>query len=317
MSESQNPNRDQVAELFRKPLVELVFESARIHRDYHPAREIKLNTLISVKTGACGEDCAYCAQSSRYNTGIDSSFLSLEEVIAQAKRAKQNGASRICLSASQREMLNKEQLSMYLKMAAAVRELGMDVCCTLGMLNKETVAELKNAGFSAYNHNLDTSERFYPEIITTRKWSERLETIDMLIDSDMPFCSGGIIGMGENEDDRIDLIYTLASRKKHPYSIPFNFLVPIKGTPLGNESLRANTFDMLRLIATSRILMPTAIICLAAGRESLSDEAQFLCFMAGANSIFIGDKLLTTENKNPESDTALLSQIGLIPAKNS
>ncbi|MBU0486799.1 MAG: biotin synthase BioB [Bacteroidetes bacterium] len=309
--------KEEIAEWYKKAIPDLLFEAASVHRAFHDPLKIKLNTLISVKTGACSEDCAYCAQSARYSTGVKPSFLDEETVLEQAERAKELGATRICLSASWREASSRKQVDELISMAGKIREMGLNVCCTLGMINEEGASVLKKAGFSAYNHNLDTSERYYPTIVTTRKYSDRLNTIDKLIQSEMPFCSGGIIGMGETEDDRISLIHTLATRKIHPYSVPYNLLVPVKGTPLQNVLGKADALDMVRMIATSRIVMPKSIICLAAGRESLSEEAQTLCFFAGANSVFIGEKLLTAPNAEPSKDIALFNKLGIRPETNS
>jgi len=301
----------EVAEIYNRPLLDLVFDAAKIHRENHNPHEMRVNTLISLKTGACVEDCAYCAQSSRHHTGVEAhKFMSVEEALECAKMAKANGASRVCLSSSWRRVNESKYFEDLLVMAKEIKKMGLEVCCTLGMIDQEKAAKLKAAGFSAYNHNLDTSERYYPEIITTRTYQDRLNTISSLIDAEMPFCSGGILGMGETHDDRIALLHTLSTQKTHPFSTPFNALVPIPGTPL-EKMEPISVFEMVRMIATARILMPTTIICLAAGRMNISDEGQAMCFMAGANSVFIGDKLLTTPSPDVHSDKQLFDQLGM------
>lgn len=311
-----NWSLEEVAAIFNKPLLDLMRESSAIHAKYHNPNEIKVSTLISVKTGACVEDCAYCAQSSRYKTDITPhKFMAVEEAVACAKNAKANGATRVCLSASWRKVNEDQYFNDLIEMATEIRKMDLQVCCTLGMIDKEKVAKLKEAGFTAYNHNLDTSESFYSEIITTRNYQDRLDTIGELIDAEMPFCSGGIIGLGESEADRIALLHTLATQKVHPYSTPFNVLVPIKGTPLENNKI-VSVFEMVRMIATARILMPKTMVCLAAGRMLMTDEGQAMCYLAGANSVFIGEKLLTTPSPDVNSDKTLFEQLGLTMAVN-
>ena len=308
--------REEVETIYSKPLLDLVRESSQIHATFHNPNEIKVSTLISVKTGACVEDCAYCAQSSRYKTDVTPhKFMSVEDAVLRAELAKANGATRVCLSASWRKVNEDQYFNDLIEMAGKIRSMDMQVCCTLGMIDKDKVRKLKDAGFTAYNHNLDTSSSFYNEIITTRTYKDRLDTINELIEAEMPFCSGGIIGLGESGADRIDLIHTLATQRVHPYSTPFNVLVPIKGTPLENNKI-VSVFEMVRMIATARIIMPATIICLAAGRMLMTDEGQAMCYLAGANSVFIGEKLLTTPSPDVNSDKTLFEQLGLKIAVN-
>lgn len=302
---------EEVKKIFRQPLLELVFAAAKMHREYHDPMKMKISMLISVKTGACAEDCAYCAQSSRYKTHvIPHKSLSVEEVLKEATEAKDKGVERICLSASWREIPEGKAFDELLQMIEGAKKMGLSVCCTTGMLNEEQSKELAKAGITAYNHNLDTSDEYYHNIITTRSYKERLDTLDRLIDAGVQHCTGGIIGMGESEDDRISMIHKLATLRKHPYTVPLNMLVPIEGTPLEKKK-SVEVFEMVRMIAAVRIVMPEAKICLAAGRKQMSDEGQALCFLAGANSIFVGTKLLTTPNPEIESDLELLKKLGL------
>ncbi|MFA6922820.1 MAG: biotin synthase BioB [Bacteroidales bacterium] len=302
---------EEVREIYNKPLLELVYDAASVHRRFHSPEKIKISTLISVKTGECIEDCAYCAQSLHYDTGIKpQKIMSTGEVIEKAMKAKKSGATRICLSTSWRNAEGNENIENIIEMAKEVQKLDMDVCCTLGMVNKENAAKLLKAGISGYNHNLDTSRNFYPEIITTRTYDARLETINNLIDAGMPYCSGGIIGMGESNEDRINLLHTLATQKKHPFNFPVNALVPVKGTPLENQPL-VSVWEIVRMIATARIILPESNISLAAGRINMTQEGQALCFLAGANSVFIGEKLLTTANTKIEDDIKLFEILGL------
>ena len=312
MQEIRNDwTKQQVSEIFHLPLLELVYKASEMHRKYHDASKIKISQLISIKTGACVEDCAYCAQSSRYNTSVQPHrTLSLKEVLAEAVNSKSGGVERVCLSASWRDIPDGKQFDELLEMITKVKETGLSVCCTTGMVNKEQAEKLAKAGITAYNHNLDTSDEFYSQIITTRTYDERLDTIDRLIDAGVQHCTGGIIGLGESEDDRIAMIYKLATLKKHPYTVPLNTLVPIPGTPLEDKPL-LKSWEMIRMIATVRMVMPQSMICLAAGRKQMTDEGQALCFLAGANSIFVGTKLLTTPNPELEDDMELLKKLGL------
>jgi biotin synthase len=302
---------EEIKNIFHQPLLELVFKAAKLHREYHDPLKMKISILISVKTGACPEDCAYCAQSSRYKTYVTPQLnLSFDEVLKEATDAKSKGVERVCLSASWREVPEGKSFDDLLKMIAGVKKMGLSVCCTTGMLNINQSEKLAEAGITAYNHNIDTSDEFYPNIISTRSYNERLDTINRLIDAGVQHCTGGIIGMGESEDDRISMIHKLATLRKHPYTVPLNMLVPIEGTPLENKK-PVDVFEMVRMIAAVRTVMPESKICLAAGRKQMSDEGQALCFLAGANSVFVGTKLLTTPNPEIESDLKLLKKLGL------
>lgn len=273
-------------------------------------------TLMSIKTGGCSEDCSYCAQSSRYDTGLKATKLSKVDAVLEAARvAKENGSTRFCMGAAWRDMRGrKTNLKNIKEMVSGVREMGMEVCVTLGMIDDAQAKELKEAGLTAYNHNVDTSREFYPKVITTRAYEERLQTIKHVADSGLRVCSGGILGLGEKSIDHVGLIYTLSTMEKHPESTPINRLVPIKGTPMGdNEEL---PFDkLLRTVATTRIVMPKTIVRLAAGRTTLSEEQQMLCFMAGANAVFTGEKMLTTECNGWEQDKTMFDRWGLRPMK--
>jgi biotin synthase len=301
---------EEIKEIYHLSMVDLVFKAMEVHREFHDPKKMKISTLISVKTGACVEDCSYCSQSSKYHTGIDHSTMTVEEVVESARQSKENGVSRVCLSASWRKVPNDKQFDNILQMVHKVKELDLNVCCTLGMISVDQAKKLAEAGITAYNHNLDTSENYYSKIVSTRKYSDRLETLNNLMTAKVPTCTGGIIGLGETEDDRISMLHTIATLEKHPYTVPFNTLVPIPGTPMENRPL-VPVWDMVRMIATARIIMPETIVCLAAGRSEMSDESQALCFMVGANSIFVGAKLLTTPNPNYEHDMNLLKILGI------
>jgi len=302
---------EEIKEIYELPLLELVYQASSVHRKHHDPSKIKISQLISFKTGACTEDCAYCAQSSRYKTHVvPHKSLSVQEVIQEALEAKKAGVERVCLSASWRNIPQNEEFEKVLEMISQIKKQGLSVCCTMGMMNSQQAKRLVEAGIIAYNHNLDTSNEYYPQIISTRSYKERLETINRLTEAGAQFCSGGIIGLGESENDRIAMIHQLATLKKHPYTVPLNLLVPVKGTPLENNPLLPAKF-MIRMIATVRMVMPASMICLAAGRKQMNDEAQALCFLAGANSIFVGTKLLTTPNPEMDDDTILLNELGL------
>lgn len=302
---------EEIEQIYNKKLIDLIFDAAEVHRKNHDPQKMIVSTLISVKTGMCGEDCAYCAQSSHYNTNIKTNpSLTVPEVVETAKNIKKNGVKRVCLSASWKKVPDSKEFENILEMINQIKKLDMNVCCTLGSLSLSQAKQLKQAGITAYNHNLDTSEQFYPNIITTRKYAERLVTINNLIEADVQYCSGGIIGMGETDSDRVSFIHKYANMESHPYTLPLNILVPIKGTPLENNKM-SSSWEMIRMIATARIVMPKTNICLAAGRAYINDEAQALCYLAGANSIFVGDKLLTTPSNNFDSDMKLLETLGL------
>lgn len=303
--------KEEVMSLFEKPLLELVFEAATVNRMYHDSKALQRCTLLSIKTGGCSEDCSYCPQSARYQTGVDNiGMLTLESVLSSAQEAKSHGSSRFCMGAAWREVADGDDFDLVLDMVGAVSQLGLEVCCTLGMLKADQAKRLKAAGLTAYNHNLDTSPEYYGEIISTRVYEERLETLENVREAGISVCCGGIIGMGESVEDRVGLLHKLCTLPSHPESVPINVLVPVAGTPLA-DSKSVSAFELVRMIAAARILMPKARVRLSAGRVSLSPEAQALCFMAGANSIFAGDKLLTTANNPQDEDLKLLSDLGL------
>ena len=297
--------------LYRLPLTELLFRAAGLHRQYHDPSQVQLCTLLSIKTGGCPEDCGYCPQSAHYETSVEKeTFLDEKEIVAAALLAKSVGATRFCMGAAWREVREGKEFDRVLEVVGKVAGTGMEVCVTLGMLTESQAGRLKEAGLTAYNHNLDTSETFYPTIITTRSYRERLETIDHVMGAGISVCSGGIIGMGESDLDRSAMLVQLARFNPHPESVPVNLLIPIPGTPLENAP-PVDPFDLVRTIATARILMPKSRVRLSAGRLGLSREAQALCFMAGANSIFSGERLLTAPNPEADRDAELLSAMGM------
>lgn len=301
----------EIKEVYNQPLLELVFRAAEIHRKYNDTAEVQVCTLLSIKTGGCSEDCAYCPQAARYNTDVNvQALMKQDEVMEYARRAKEAGSTRFCMGAAWREVRDNRDFDRVLEMVKGVNEMGMEVCCTLGMLTEEQAQKLANAGLHAYNHNLDTSREHYGEIITTRTYEDRLETLDNVRKAGVTVCCGGIIGLGETHEDRIGMLHTLATMPKHPESVPINALVPIPGTPLANNT-KVDTWDMVRMIATARILMPTTMVRLSAGRTDMSISDQALCFLAGANSIFAGDKLLTTPNPSFDDDNAMFQLLGL------
>lgn len=303
----------EIEDIYNQPLLKLSFQAATLHDKYQEIGEVQVCTLLSVKTGGCPEDCAYCPQSSRYDTGIDNErLLPISEVVDSAKRAKEFGSTRFCMGAAWRNAKSNSQWSQMLEMVKEVASLDLEVCCTLGMLSDKQAADLKQAGLYAYNHNLDSSEEFYETIITTRTYQDRLGTIDTVRKADISVCSGGIIGMGETHEDRMKLLHTLSTQPEHPESVPVNALIPVKGTPMENQP-KVPVWDMVRMIATARILMPKAMIRLSAGRVRMTKEEQALCFMSGANSIFTGDKLLTTLNNDVDEDSEMFKTLGLSP----
>jgi biotin synthase len=308
-------HKDEITQIYDLSLLELIYAAATIHRQFHDPSEVQVCSLLSIKTGGCTEDCGYCSQSVQFDTGVKvQPLLSFDEVIGKAKRAKEAGATRFCMGAAWREVRDNKDFDRVLLMVRAVNDLGLEVCATLGMITEEQAKKLKEAGLYAYNHNVDTSEGFYKKIITTRTYHDRLETIENTRKANITVCCGGIIGMGESIDDRIAMLMTLANLDPHPESVPINALVPIEGTPLENRG-SVNAWEFARMIATARILMPASMVRLSAGRLQLSQEAQALCFLAGANSIFAGDKLLTTPNPTLNEDEELLSVLGLKPRK--
>lgn len=304
---------DEVKAIYERPLLSLIIEAASVHRQYHKPGQVQACTLLSIKTGGCPEDCAYCAQSVRYQTGVQvHRLLDTAVVVEAARQAKAAGATRFCMGAAWREVRNNRDFDRVLEMIREVRALGLEVCATLGMLTPEQAIALKEAGLTAYNHNLDTSEAYYRQIITTRTYEDRLRTLAAARAAGLTLCSGGILGLGESEEDRIALLHTLATMQPHPESVPINAIVPIKGTPLENAT-PPSVWEMVRAIATARILMPKSMIRLAAGRERLSPTEQALCFVAGANSIFLGEKLLTTPNAPLTEDEKLFATLGIEP----
>ncbi len=300
----------EVRELLAMPFNDLVFRAQTVHRRFFPANEVQVSTLCSIKTGACPEDCAYCPQSIRYDTGLeDEALMAVEDVVEQAREARRRGATRFCMGAAYRSPKPK-QLAVIKEMVRQVNALGMETCATLGMISSEQAAELKDAGLDYYNHNLDTSESFYGEIITTRTYKDRLDTLKNVREAGMKVCCGGIIGMGETTADRAQLLQTLATLPEHPQSVPVNQLVQVPGTPLhGAEPV--DPIELVRTIAAARILMPRSHVRLSAGRTEMSDETQALAFLAGANSIFYGERLLTTDNPALDHDRALFEKLGI------
>ncbi|HVS96152.1 MAG TPA: biotin synthase BioB [Puia sp.] len=303
----------EVKEIYDLPLMELIYRAATIHRQHQDTGEVQVCTLLSIKTGGCPEDCAYCPQAARYNTGVDvQALMKKEEVLEYAAKAKAAGSTRFCMGAAWREVRDNKDFDRVLDMVKGVNEMGMEVCCTLGMLTEEQARRLADAGLYAYNHNLDTSSDYYGEIISTRTYDDRLATLDNVRKAGVTVCCGGIIGLGESHADRIQMLHTLATLPQHPESVPVNALVRVKGTPLENNA-KIDVWDMIRMIATARILMPSTMVRLSAGRAEMSPAEQALCFMAGANSIFAGEKLLTTPNPSFEEDNRLFQLLGLKP----
>ncbi len=308
-----NWSKEEIQAVYDTPVLELIYQASTIHREYHNTGEVQVCTLLSIKTGGCPEDCAYCPQAARYNTGVDvQALMKTEEVLAYAQRAKDAGSTRFCMGAAWREVRDNRDFDRVLDMVKGVNTLGMEVCCTMGMLTEEQAEKLQAAGLYAYNHNVDTSEDHYHDIITTRTYDDRLKTLQHVRKAGISVCSGGIIGLGEKHEDRIGMLHTLATLPEHPGSVPINALVRVKGTPLENNK-KVDIWDMVRMIATARILMPAAMVRLSAGRSEMSVAEQALCFMAGANSIFSGDKLLTTPNPAFDEDVAMFSLLGLKP----
>jgi len=306
-----NWTNEEISSIHNLPLLELIYKAATIHRQFHDPSEVQVCTLLSIKTGGCAEDCSYCSQSVKYSTGVETQpLLSLEHVTQKAQKAKEAGATRFCMGAAWREVRDNKDFDKVLSMVSVVNDLGLEVCATLGMVTEEQAKKLKEAGLHAYNHNIDTSEEYYSNIITTRTYQDRLETLRNTRKANITVCCGGIIGMGESVEDRIAMLQTLATMNPHPESVPINALVPVKGTPL-EERLPVTSWEFARMIATARILMPKSMVRLSAGRLEMPPEAQALCFLAGANSIFAGDKLLTTPNPSLDADALLFSSLGL------
>lgn len=300
----------EIISLFEMPFNDLIFRAAQVHRENFDPNNVQTSTLLSIKTGSCSEDCKYCPQSAHYNTGLAKEpLLDVDSVVKSAKEAKAAGASRFCMGAAWRS-LNDRDMPKITEMISSVKELGLETCVTLGMAKEEQLKKLKEAGLDYYNHNIDTSPEFYKEIISTRTFEDRLETLENIRKSDLKTCCGGIVGMGESITDRAKMLQTLTNLPEHPHSVPINLLVQVEGTPLkGVEEL--DIIDFVRTIAVARITMPQSYVRLSAGREKMSDEAQALCFLAGANSIFYGEKLLTTDNPDQDQDKTLLKKLGM------
>ena len=306
-----NWTQNEILKILSLPLIELVLKAQKIHKKYFPKKDIQLASLLSIKTGACPEDCKYCPQSAHYNTGVKKeTLISVEEVLKKAKKAKNSGASRFCMGAAWREVKDGSEFDKVIKMIEGIKKIGMESCVTLGMLNQKQANQLAKAGLKAYNHNIDTSPYFYKKIITTRTFKDRINTIKRVRKAGITVCSGGIIGMGEDYKDRAKMLQVLSNLNPHPESVPINALVPSKGTPLENRK-KISSIELIKMCACARIIMPKSRVRLSAGRKDLNNEAQILCFMAGANSIFYGDKLLTTGNNDTSEDINLLKSVGL------
>ncbi len=315
MSTKHNWTNEEILAIYNKPFLDLVYEAASIHRQNKDYAEVQISSLISIKTGGCPEDCSYCPQAARYHTDINvHGMMQVDEVVDMAQKAKNGGASRLCMGAAWREVRDNRDFDKVIEMVTEVNKLDMEVCCTLGMLNAHQAQRLADAGLYAYNHNLDTSEEDYNRIISTRTYDDRLNTIENVRKANLTVCSGGIIGLGETVNDRVSMLRVLANMPQHPESVPVNALVPVKGTPLENQP-RVPIWDMVRMIATARIIMPKTAVRLSAGRNEMSVLEQAFCFMAGANSIFAGDKLLTTPNPAFTDDMAMFELLGLSTRK--
>jgi biotin synthase len=304
---------EEIQEIYNSPLLDLIYRAASAHRQYNNTGEVQVCTLLSIKTGGCSEDCAYCPQAARYNTGVDvHALMQKDQVLEYAAKAKAAGSTRFCMGAAWREVRDNRDFDRVIDMVKGVNEMGMEVCCTLGMLTEPQAQKLAEAGLYAYNHNLDTSKEYYKEIISTRTYNDRLDTLDNVRKAGISVCCGGIVGLGETHADRIKMLHTLSTMPEHPESVPINALVPVAGTPLENNQ-KVDVWDMVKMIATARILMPKAMVRLSAGRATMSISDQALCFMAGANSIFTGEKLLTTPNPSFDEDKAMFEMLGLTP----
>lgn len=303
-------SRAQAEALFAKPLLELIYEAQTVHRAHFDAQAVQISTLLSIKTGGCAEDCAYCPQSAAYDTGLKASkLMEVEPVLEQARRAKEAGASRFCMGAAWRSPKERD-MEAVTAMIQGVKALGLESCATLGMLTQQQAARLKDAGLDYYNHNLDTSPEYYGAIITTRTYQDRLDTLEHVREAGMNVCCGGIVGMGEEVSDRAGLLMQLANLPKHPESVPINMLVQVEGTAL-EDTAELDAFEFIRTIAAARIMLPQSYVRLSAGREAMNAQTQAMCFMAGANSIFYGDTLLTTANPQMQADQQLLEELGL------
>jgi biotin synthase len=303
---------EEVEALFALPFNDLMFEAQKVHRAHFDANRVQVSRLISIKTGSCPEDCSYCPQSAHYATGLEKEkLMAVEEVVESARRAKEEGASRFCMGAAWRGPKG-DDFEVAVAMIEGVKALGMETCATFGLLDKWQAQRLKEAGLDYYNHNIDTSPEHYGEIITTRTFQDRLDTLDVVRDAGLHVCSGGIVGLGETRRDRARMLQELANMPKHPDSVPINLLIPIQGTPLAGAE-KPDPFDFIRTIAVARVIMPKSFVRLSAGREGMSEEMQALCFLAGANSVFCGQKLLTAKNAEPGNDKSLFGRLGLQP----
>lgn len=311
--ERHNWTQKEILDIYNKPFMELLYEAASVHRLHHDPNTVQVSTLLSIKTGGCPEDCGYCPQAARYHTDIEGNdLMSVQQVKAQALRAKASGSSRVCMGAAWRNVKDGPEFDLVLEMVRTINKLDMEVCCTLGMLTENQAQRLAEAGLYAYNHNLDTSEDYYKDVISTRAFEDRLETISNVRKTNVTVCSGGIIGMGEKLEDRAGMLVALSTLNPQPESVPINALVAVEGTPM-EDMEPVSIWEMVRMVATTRIVMPKTQVRLSAGRTQMSQEGQTLCFFAGANSIFAGDKLLTTPNPDVNEDMELFSLLGLKP----
>ncbi len=303
--------KEEILDIYNMPLMDLLYKAASIHRVNHDPNTVQVSTLISIKTGGCSEDCAYCPQAARYNTGLNATgLMPVDEVKAHAQKAKDIGSSRVCMGAAWRNVKDGPEFEDVLEMVRSINKMDMEVCCTLGMITENQAKRLAEAGLYAYNHNLDSSEDYYKEVISTRAYKDRLDTIGNVRKTNITVCSGGIIGMGEKLEDRAGLLVSLSTLSPHPESVPINTLVAVEGTPLEEEQ-SVDVFQMVRMVATTRIILPNTQVRLSAGRLSMSKEGQAMCFMAGANSIFAGDKLLTTANPEFDQDMVMFEELGM------
>ncbi|WP_420378322.1 biotin synthase BioB [Gilvibacter sp.] len=307
--------REEIMEIYNTPLMELLYRAATVHREHHDPNTVQVSTLLSIKTGGCPEDCGYCPQAARYHTDIEGNdLMTVQHVKAQALRAKASGSSRVCMGAAWRNVKDGPEFDQVLEMVRTINKLDMEVCCTLGMVTENQAKRLAEAGLYAYNHNLDTSEDYYKDVISTRAYQDRLDTISNVRKTNVTVCSGGIIGMGENLDDRAGMLVALATLDPQPESVPINALVAVEGTPM-EDIEPISIWEMIRMVATTRIVMPKTQVRLSAGRTEMSREGQAMCFFAGANSIFAGDKLLTTPNPDVNQDMEMFKLLGLTPQK--
>ncbi|MDC6385170.1 biotin synthase BioB [Flagellimonas taeanensis] len=315
MTTRHNWTKEEILEIYNRPFMELLYEAATIHRQYHDPNTVQVSTLLSIKTGGCPEDCGYCPQAARYHTNVEGNdLMTVHQVKAQALRAKASGSSRVCMGAAWRNVKDGPEFDQVLEMVRTINKLDMEVCCTLGMVTENQAKRLAEAGLYAYNHNLDTSEEYYKEVISTRGYEDRLQTIENVRKTNVTVCSGGIIGMGESIEDRAGMLVALATLNPQPESVPINALVAVDGTPMEDQK-PVEIWEMVRMVATTRIVMPQTQVRLSAGRTGMSREGQAMCFFAGANSIFAGDKLLTTPNPDVNEDMEMFRQLGLNPQK--